>query len=254
MNLATLRSREVALVADFFWDLYTPVSADEFGLHMIRVAREHLKEFRVTFDEIPLKSGYPYRNHTSHVNPCPIERVSQTLGQNPSVQYCMRDGREKVIMISDFVSQRTFERTDFYQDVFKPWGVRYQLAACLRTESHLCGFTLHRDQPLDEELRGVIQVLYPHIVRAFEAAHRRGEPGARLLGQQYRLKELGLTPRECDVLVWIAEGKRDAEIGRILGISSRTVSKHVESLLQKLEAETRTAALARVAEKLKKFF
>jgi DNA-binding CsgD family transcriptional regulator len=254
MNLSNLRSREVALVADFFWDLYTPVSADEFGPHMIRVARQHLKDFRVCFDEMPLKPGGIYRNNTSHFNPCPLDRVAQILGQSPSVEYYMLDGREKVVMISDFTSQRTFERTDFYQEIFKPWGVRYQLAACMWTQSHLCGFTLHRDRPIDEEMRVVVAMLYPHIVRAFEAAQHRGEPGARLLGRQHQLKDLGLTPRECDVLVWIAEGKRDAEIAKILGISRRTVSKHVESLLQKLEAETRTAALARAAEKLRKHF
>ena len=52
-----------------------------------------------------------------------------------------------------------------------------------------------------------------------------------------------LTPREKEVLAWLVEGKRDAEIGSILGISSRTVQKHVEHLFEKLAVETRTAAV-----------
>jgi DNA-binding CsgD family transcriptional regulator len=57
-----------------------------------------------------------------------------------------------------------------------------------------------------------------------------------------RLRAHGLTPRECEVLGWIAQGKRDAEIAAILGCAARTVGKHVEHLLAKLGAETRLAA------------
>jgi DNA-binding CsgD family transcriptional regulator len=51
-----------------------------------------------------------------------------------------------------------------------------------------------------------------------------------------------LTKREHEVLVWISEGKRDAEIAILLNVSVRTINKHVQSILYKLRAETRTAA------------
>lgn len=56
------------------------------------------------------------------------------------------------------------------------------------------------------------------------------------------LRARGLSTRECEVLHWLAQGKRDAEIARILAISSGTVSKHVEHLLKKLRVESRSAA------------
>lgn len=56
------------------------------------------------------------------------------------------------------------------------------------------------------------------------------------------LRSLGLTPRECEVLAWIAEGKTNPEIAVILGLSHHTVKRHVEDILQKLAVETRTAA------------
>src|SRR5205823_14722488 len=50
-----------------------------------------------------------------------------------------------------------------------------------------------------------------------------------------------LTKREIEVVEWIAAGKRNREIGKILGCSSRTVQKHVQHILEKLHLETRTA-------------
>jgi DNA-binding NarL/FixJ family response regulator len=53
-----------------------------------------------------------------------------------------------------------------------------------------------------------------------------------------------LTRRESEVLHWIAEGKRNAEIADVLGCMPATVKSHVENILRKTEAETRSAAVA----------
>lgn len=51
-----------------------------------------------------------------------------------------------------------------------------------------------------------------------------------------------LTPREREVLHWVCECKTDAEIGRILGISVHTVSKHLQRVFSKLGVENRIGA------------
>ena len=51
-----------------------------------------------------------------------------------------------------------------------------------------------------------------------------------------------LTAREAEVLHWVARGKTNRDIGDILGMSPRTVTKHMEHILPKLGVETRTAA------------
>jgi DNA-binding response OmpR family regulator len=56
-----------------------------------------------------------------------------------------------------------------------------------------------------------------------------------------------LTPRELDVLAWIARGKTNRDIAEILGMSPRTVNKHLEHIFVKLGVETRAAAAALVA-------
>ena len=51
-----------------------------------------------------------------------------------------------------------------------------------------------------------------------------------------------LTAREAEVLYWVVKGKTNRDIGDILGMSPRTVTKHMEHILGKLGVETRTAA------------
>jgi DNA-binding CsgD family transcriptional regulator len=53
-----------------------------------------------------------------------------------------------------------------------------------------------------------------------------------------------LTPREQQVLEWLAEGKTNAEIAQILVAAPATVRKHLEHIYAKLGVHTRTAAVA----------
>lgn len=53
-----------------------------------------------------------------------------------------------------------------------------------------------------------------------------------------------VTGREADVLLWIANGKTNREIGQILEMSPRTVNKHLEQIFKKLGVENRTSAAA----------
>lgn len=56
-----------------------------------------------------------------------------------------------------------------------------------------------------------------------------------------------LTQREMDVLEWVARGKTNRDVAEILGMSPRTVNKHLEHIYEKLGVETRTAAVAQFA-------
>ncbi|MBI5780457.1 MAG: response regulator [Rhodocyclales bacterium] len=82
------------------------------------------------------------------------------------------------------------------------------------------------------------------VAREMNAVMRaRGEdaePDAALLPNP-------LTQREMDVLEWVARGKTNRDVADILGMSPRTVNKHLEHIYEKLGVETRTAAVARLA-------
>jgi DNA-binding NarL/FixJ family response regulator len=57
-------------------------------------------------------------------------------------------------------------------------------------------------------------------------------------------RKLMLTQREAEVLMWIARGKANRDVGEILSLSPRTVNKHLEQIFSKLGVENRTAAAA----------
>ena len=65
-----------------------------------------------------------------------------------------------------------------------------------------------------------------------------------LIPSENALRSLGLTAREREVLIWIAQGKTNHEIGVILSACTGTICKHVEHILRKLYVKNRTAAAA----------
>jgi len=67
---------------------------------------------------------------------------------------------------------------------------------------------------------------------------------SKLVALQNPLCSLGLTVRETEVLIWVAQGKTNCEIGVILSASTGTICKHVEHILCKLDVKNRTAAAA----------
>lgn len=60
-------------------------------------------------------------------------------------------------------------------------------------------------------------------------------------GERLRAR-LPVTGREAEVLLWLSRGKSSRDIGEILGLSHRTVTKHLEGIYAKLGVENRTAA------------
>jgi DNA-binding CsgD family transcriptional regulator len=106
-----------------------------------------------------------------------------------------------------------------------------------------------------EEVEAVPPARWPRIVQR-DGAHLEirlaAECGHRALLLRERrhhvhaevLAPLELSPREAQVLAWVAEGKTNGEIAVILDARPRTVAKHLERIFRKLGVETRTAAAA----------
>ncbi len=54
-----------------------------------------------------------------------------------------------------------------------------------------------------------------------------------------------LTPREAEVLAWVAQGHTNKQVAAILGTSPHTVRTQLEHVFEKLDVHTRTGAVAK---------
>ena len=64
------------------------------------------------------------------------------------------------------------------------------------------------------------------------------------------VEKLGITPREAEVLLWVAQGKSNGDVAGILGMSEKTVKQHLGNIFSKLGLENRNAAAMRAVEVL----
>ena len=103
-----------------------------------------------------------------------------------------------------------------------------------------CSFA--SDQSIDgERLVPLVEYLGYHIHMALLRTAPKAAPKSERC-----IKEL--SSREVTILNWMKNGKTNWEIGKILGVSERTIRFHVESIFAKLEVTSRSQAVATAIE------
>ncbi|MFG1420328.1 response regulator [Roseixanthobacter liquoris] len=121
-----------------------------------------------------------------------------------------------------------------------PDAVRLWLEACQSSDAaQRDGIDLSRraDAPRTLKLAYVGQIGgREFLLRVIEEAPAQDEEVLR--------RALSITQREAQVLVWIARGKANRDIAQILGLSPRTVNKHLEQIYAKIGVENRASATA----------
>ena len=164
------------------------------------------------------------------------ERAFDTFGwQNP--MHCRRHVKEeRVLRLSDFVARRYRRKLEYDELVWRPHGIDDALRLWLPAPpGRARSVYLERSgRNYTDRERTIFALMRPHLVRMrVNAESRRLINGVR-----------GLTPREAEVVGWLAKGKTNAEIASALFISPQTVRKHLENIFEKLGVKTRTAAAA----------
>lgn len=95
------------------------------------------------------------------------------------------------------------------------------------------------------------QVLVQGIVRAYRGEAVVAEQMTSKLVAQFKApaphasatgSEERLTPREKEILIWLARGESNKEIARQLGVAESTVKIHVQNILKKLKLSSRVQA------------
>lgn len=139
------------------------------------------------------------------------------------------------VKLSDLCTLRQFRQTPYFGEfMVNIPSFRDQAALVVHVpDGGRLGFCLSHERPFCGEDLLILQLLQPHVQSVLARYLRAPLPA-----------QPPLTPREREVLHWLAEGKRDAEIGLILKTRERTIKQHVRAILRKFAVETRTTAAA----------
>jgi DNA-binding CsgD family transcriptional regulator len=144
--------------------------------------------------------------------------------------------------ISDFLSDHKFCSLGLYSEFFRTFGFKYQIALVIHhAGNQMIGVAANRAlYDFTERERTCISAIRSHVVQNY----RHGISVERLRAESRRAAHpaCGLTQREAEVLRWVAVGKSNDDVARIIGTSSATVKKHLEHIYDKLNVSNRTAA------------
>jgi DNA-binding CsgD family transcriptional regulator len=235
-----LRHSDYRRLLDLVAALQEPMPVGAFGERIVALMAELLPGATIAFDQIREADNYYTIDHNVPLDAADQARMAARLREvyreNPVYGYIQGGGTGPVVDIADLMPRRQFRKTDFYQDIFRPYGIEHQVNVLLSREGWINSLTINRDRAIDGRTKTMLALASRHI----QLAHRQVCLTDRLLRGSTGET---LTAREVEVFRWLSEGKRNSEIAIILGCSSRTIDKHVENILRKTGAETRTAAV-----------
>ena len=137
---------------------------------------------------------------------------------------------------SDLLSRREWHALDLYWDVCRALDGEYELELWLATPDVIAGGfgfdSLERD--FSERDKLVLDTLQPHLVQLWRNAAARQRESRSLAA---------LTPREREILLWVARGKSNREIAAVLYLAPGTIRKHLDNVYDKLGVSNRAGAV-----------
>lgn len=165
--------------------------------------------------------------------------------QHPVIRHHSETGEPGPRTLSDFLSEEELHELDLYQAVYKRMGAEDQISFILPSPpGTVVGIALNRpSRGFSTAERELIELVRPHLTQSFRDVHLResADPLAAA-----RLRGMGLTEREAEVMHLLVEGLSAAAVAERLSISPHTARHHITSIYSKLGVSSRAAAVAAV--------
>jgi DNA-binding NarL/FixJ family response regulator len=185
---------------------------------------------------------------TPHLDEVWHDRFAELAHENPLYQHWLetRDGR--AYRFCDVTTREALEATRLYREVYAPLGINYQIVVTLPADpDRVLAIVMHReDREFDDAERDFLNLARPFLIQAYTNAvaytalkRQSGDALAEML------RGHGLTARQAEVVRLVALGGSNRDVAMQLGLSDRTVQKHLEHAFRALGVQTRSAAAAR---------
>jgi DNA-binding CsgD family transcriptional regulator len=152
-------------------------------------------------------------------------------------------GAGRAVRWSDLQPRSRLRRLDIYAEVGRPLGLEHTLELWVLIPGGVAGgFAFDRsDRDFSERDLRVLDTLRPHLVQLWRNARLRRPAVDSLFTSAAAL----LTPREREILAWVARGKTNREIAAVLYLAPGTVRKHLDNVYAKLDVGSRAGAVGR---------
>jgi len=231
---------------------------DELRHGLLEAIQRALPSDYVSLNDIGPEPGEVVALMSPEGKPESYELWGRYAFENPLLQHYMGTQYGRAMRFSDVITPEKLHKTPLYQKVYRPMGVEHQIAFTLPAgPQRVLAIALSRSDPdYSDEERDFADRARPFLIQAylnaiaFQSLQARvgagvEEPSTPLLES---LLSCGLTPREAQSLRLVALGRSNQHVAAALGISHRTVGKHLERSFRKLGVSDRSTAAARVWE------
>jgi DNA-binding CsgD family transcriptional regulator len=172
--------------------------------------------------------------------------------QNPLIERFARTRDTRPYRFSDVVSRDQLHSLALYREFYAELGVEHQIALVIEVSPPLyVGIALsRRARDFTDAERTLLDRARPYLIQLYRTAiahsalaaelrvHERNDPKVE------RLLERGLTIREAEVLSRVARGQSNRDVAAEIGVSERTIGKHLQRSYRKLGAANRSHASA----------
>jgi DNA-binding CsgD family transcriptional regulator len=189
-------------------------------------------------------------------SPGEFDRWARHAHENPLLQYYLRTQDGRAMRFSDLLSAEELHALALHKEFYGPMGVEHQMAFTLPgSPDQVLAIAISRGEregDYSDSERDFANAARPFMIQAYlnALAYRASRPTdeAHSTPLLEALIGAGLTAREAQALRLVALGRSNHHVADALGISHRTVGKHLERGFRKLGVGDRSSAAARVWE------
>lgn len=245
-----LSTTELSGLVNGLEQLYSPAGACDYPNRVIAVASGLISAGSCSYNHLDGSRALAYEIEPVEVVAFPDAHAlfRQHLHEHPVLSYVAATGDGSAARVSDIVSDRQFRSLGLYRDFYRPAEVDYQLTFIV---PHPYGGEIavvlnRKGRDFSSEDRDLLELLRPHVAQAAAISVMLSQPVPGSIGESGDRPHL--TPRQTRILQLVADGYADRDVGRALGISTRTVHAHLQRIYRVLGVTSRTEALARLRE------
>ncbi len=150
----------------------TPANdADDFAARAHRAFGILFPNRCISYDEIDYRTGVV----TNAIDkPLPVteeyllERWKQWSTEHPCIIYRRAGGTRTVLQISDFITDRQFMKTSFYNEFWKLLGIRHQLSAVVPLHDRVLAVSVNRDTIFTSQEVELMTLMQLHLTQAYQ--------------------------------------------------------------------------------------